>query len=764
MISLIIPCLCALPVQNVYAKAKSLPADEYERGIWYGFMPKDISKLSRKKAAKMTITYKQFCEMLGKMVKKTDLDKYAAWKKLSKKADKTPMKRDAGAIALVFAAKTLGFDYLNANNGHIDAWCEYDWKSDYSGDYKVFPWKKKVTAYNNPGLKDFGLNFDDYIDWSFVFCARRVSSITGKTLMTCDKNSDFHMNENLTVEDALTATTRLYESEEKTALETAEKILDEVKKTPKAKKLINASEAQKQKIINSRTEIVRSDTYEIGKTYTGTAYYVSNNGNDENDGLSPESPWQTLGRLQNVEFKFGDAIFFKRGGVWRNAQLPHNVRTTEGLTVSAYGSGEKPKFYGSTENGSGLDKWTLYYQKGSKKIWKYHIQLADVWVIVLNDGESYCKRAVPYWNGEKYVLMHDHNKAFSVKKDLSDMECFPNLKYLENPESIDLIYQLGWDNDLGATTLLKGDLYLRCDAGNPGELYKSIEFTEPYCGASGLANHTVIDNIEFSYELSPVPGGIDMPEYVYFQNCISGWGGGEVNYYSENPGEAGEHMFSPCLGYVFMDGGSGFNAHGSHNVVRNNYVHHGFQDGFGAEIFNFNTKDCGDITIEGNVVEYCVFAGGYRNWDPESSYPAKNVSIKNNFILYTGFENFYNIEPPVEYSYVHDDAQYSSFPGYLTNDASSFAVTGEGQNAHDGTLEVSGNVFAFSYGQLVKIETYTELFSRVYKDNTYAQLPGFSWFATNHGNSGANLEKFTDPEEAVREWIYDKTGKIVRFD
>ena len=65
---------------------------------------------------------------------------------------------------------------------------------------------------------------------------------------------------------------------------------------------------------------------------------------------------------------------------------------------------------------------------------------------------------------------------------------------------------------------------------------------------------------------------------------------------------------------------------------------------------------------------------------------------------------------------------------------------------------------------LVIVETYTKKYSRVYSGNTYAQIPGFSWFSTNHGNLGANLEKYTDPEDAVREWIYDKKGKIVRFD
>ena len=152
VLSLVLSCLCVMPVQDVYAKAKSIPSDEYERGIWYGFMPKDLSKLSRKKVANIAITYRQFCEMLGNVIKKTDSSKYKSWKKLTKKADNTGMKRDAGAIALVFAAKTLGYDYMNANNGQIDAWCYYDWKSDLSRGYKVFPWKNKVESYNNPGI------------------------------------------------------------------------------------------------------------------------------------------------------------------------------------------------------------------------------------------------------------------------------------------------------------------------------------------------------------------------------------------------------------------------------------------------------------------------------------------------------------------------------------------------------------------------------------------------------------------------------------
>ena len=50
-------------------------------------------------------------------------------------------------------------------------------------------------------------------------------------------------------------------------------------------------------ILSTETEIVHSDIYIPGETYTGTAYYISNDGNDDNDGLTPESAWQTISKL-----------------------------------------------------------------------------------------------------------------------------------------------------------------------------------------------------------------------------------------------------------------------------------------------------------------------------------------------------------------------------------------------------------------------------------------------------------------------------------
>lgn len=114
---------------------------------------------------------------------------------------------------------------------------------------------------------------------------------------------------------------------------------------------------------------------------SGAVYYVSNSGNDLNDGLSTETAWNTLdkvnsgawtweGQLNSEQFpeylwasehlseqvalKSGDTVLFERGGLWRG-----RLQTVEGVTYSAYGDGDKPRIYGSPEDGTGAENWPL---------------------------------------------------------------------------------------------------------------------------------------------------------------------------------------------------------------------------------------------------------------------------------------------------------------------------------------------------------------------------------------------------------------------
>ena len=80
----------------------------------------------------------------------------------------------------------------------------------------------------------------------------------------------------------------------------------------------------------------------------GRTFYISAEGNAENDGLSESEPLD-LATVNGAAFqsglKAGDSLLFRRGDTFGHFML-ENVRGREDnpVTVSAYGEGEKPLF------------------------------------------------------------------------------------------------------------------------------------------------------------------------------------------------------------------------------------------------------------------------------------------------------------------------------------------------------------------------------------------------------------------------------------
>jgi len=75
-------------------------------------------------------------------------------------------------------------------------------------------------------------------------------------------------------------------------------------------------------------------------------YYLSSSlGNDTNDGLSSEMAWKSLSKLSSLTFSAGDTILLKRGDTWvgEGLSLNGNGSSTNWITLSAYGTGDKPK-------------------------------------------------------------------------------------------------------------------------------------------------------------------------------------------------------------------------------------------------------------------------------------------------------------------------------------------------------------------------------------------------------------------------------------
>lgn len=235
-------------------------------------------------------------------------------------------------------------------------------------------------------------------------------------------------------------------------------------------------------------DMIVYDTSEL--EVKGKKYYVSTSGDDQNDGLSPETPWATLERVTNAKLQEGDGVYFKRGDLWRG-----NVILQSGVIYQAYGEGPKPKIFFSRNGKEG--KWV---KTDLPNVWVYDEKLntGDVGVIVFDGGKSYAYKKL--------------NKD-SLKGEL------------------DFYYSGTWsateeDQD-------ENKLYLYCAQGNPGELFEEIEIS--------LKGHTVqIDNCchDITIHNLDVRYGQDyffndFTKNIVMSYCVVAWMGG--HYFGSRP-------------------------------------------------------------------------------------------------------------------------------------------------------------------------------------------------------------------------------------
>jgi hypothetical protein len=72
-------------------------------------------------------------------------------------------------------------------------------------------------------------------------------------------------------------------------------------------------------------------------------YYIANNGNDTNSGLSPLLPWKTLKKVNSINYKPGSTIKFKSGDVWNGQLRPQGIGTFGfPIVIDSFGLGPLP--------------------------------------------------------------------------------------------------------------------------------------------------------------------------------------------------------------------------------------------------------------------------------------------------------------------------------------------------------------------------------------------------------------------------------------
>lgn len=403
---------------------------------------------------------------------------------------------------------------------------------------------------------------------------------------------------------------------------------------------------RKEAILNSPTEIVKSDEFIPGETYTGTAYYISPNGNNDNDGLSPETAWQTADRTNWGDVQEGDAVFFERGGVYRLTQ--EAVKLISDVTYSAYGNGTKPVITLAQENSARAECWELWYEGvNGEKIWRYYQQLGDVGGIVFDD-ESYAKRILEWPTPEGWLAldMPQMNPVNGVcaKGDpysLWDLVSTGEYRSVEENLTEDLTYicrvdltDLAYPIDFGAE-FRAGDLYLRCDAGNPGEHFSDIEIIALYQDAWGNtqaslmdgydADGFVLDNLSMKYYMDHAVFSLTTHgNGAVIQNCTIEWGGNRLHQI-----ESAEPTNHACL---IGDGiyNVAYNA-----TVKDNYMRH-CANGCTFESSEELAEHMGTYTASGNLMESC--AQGIRTYlyNEDEINRFDELILQDNIILDSG--------------------------------------------------------------------------------------------------------------------------------
>lgn len=625
-----------------------------------------------KYAKNAPITYKQFIQMLDVVITKANSAAMTQWKnKLpAARTSSKNMRRDEGMLAVFYAANALGADY-NVTNYDSTEVSEKIGDSDWnkmSWNYSLFPgWDKPAKLGSD--------KWDNSMIAAYFYSRERASKYSGMTIFDFDpKSVSMRPEGQFTYEEALLAAVRLYDSG-----------LKETEHVPakEDKVILQNADTRRDAILNNKAAV----------KVMGTSYYISNSGNDNNDGRSPETAWATIGKVNSMKFNPGDGVFFERGGIYRGILQPH-----DNITFSAYGEGAKPKIYGSPENGANPEKWTL--MDGTKNIWVFYKDMYDTGGIVFNDGKSWSTRKIAIWDGSKYVDVIDKKTPVDVKK-------LENLQFFSAPD-----YTGYSTNDAKLESDRKGKLYLRCDAGNPGLVYKSIEFlSNPNAwGLLQTGENCVVDNLCIMYGNQC---GIILRSNSIAQNCEVAWVGGcIINFNGAWLGTDATAAIRAGDGIVLTNG--------SDSSAINNYIHHTYDSAITDELgnwFNDNERFAQNMTIKGNLAENC--SGGILicDWEAlqsnaENRLLFKNILIEDNYLMYSG------------YGWSHRTIEYDwGQVGEVNNGNCNFFFGFPAKSVSD--IFVKNNVFYLSKYALVGgkdgASGQTQRYKITFSGNTYVQ-------------------------------------------
>jgi len=389
---------------------------------------------------------------------------------------------------------------------------------------------------------------------------------------------------------------------------------------------------------------------------TRTTYYVSNDGNDKNDGLSPDSAWQSLSRVNEAELLPGDGVRFRRGDLFRGS-----VTAREGVGYGAFGEGEKPKIYSWECDLADPSLWKEV--DAAHHIWQLTQPILDAGTLVFNHGEAHSIKLIPSYIGGRFVCREDESRPFDMRREMKrDLDL-----YWHFDEILTTKPSRGEDFPIpDVTSKSLGTLYLRCDKGNPAEVFSSIEaLVHRPLFRIGCNNGVHIDNLCLKYtgHHAIAAGGACIKD-LKVTNCEIGWIGGTIQHYfgiDPNYPQGGRGTVTRFGNGVEIYGGC------KNYEVSGCYIYQVYDAGITHQVTtNGKTRVLQDIRYHHNLIEDCVYSIEYfldmTNGDTESIM--EGVDISHNFLRRSGFgwgQQRHNTHTPAHikgWSYVNRARDY----------------------------------------------------------------------------------------------------------
>lgn len=479
-------------------------------------------------------------------------------------------------------------------------------------------------------------------------------------------------------------------------------------------------EERKQAIINAKDECI----------IKGTTYYVSSSGDDNNDGLTPETAWQNPERINHTWLYPGDGVLFKRGDLFR----AQKIIAQPGITYGAYGEGDKPKFYGWTEDLANPELWEE--ADTEHHIWKYTKKTLDPGTLVFNNGEKVSRKHIPSFRDMQFVCRDDESKPFVMENEMTeDLDLF--WYYMEI-----LITRPSKGEDFPIPHLDNrsyGDLYLRCDNGNPGEIFDSIELIPKGTAIQCMDYPDIrIDNLCIKYYCFGITGKEGIKN-LKITNCEIGWIGGNIMMYFGTDPNYPEGRRGSVTRY-----GNGIEIYGGCDgyVVENNYIYEGYDAGATHQVNTTTKREMKGIRYTGNLIEKCVYGIEYflDQIGGESESYMDDVVINNNIIRLSGYgwgqqrHNYYEPALIKGWSYINTARNFS----------------------------IENNIFDRTAYRMLHLVAQKDEYCPVMKGNTYIQNKG-----NMIGQWGGNETKEPDieifdemAEEKIKDIFGDKTAKV----